>query len=66
MYNIKLGSHWRSYLQKKPETGTGYQIAEVRLSNERVIKRVVISDFRLLWNFPISIRESEINEIKVI
>ena len=66
MYNIRLDNNWVEYLTKKPETGMGYQIADIKLDNGRWYRNVVISNAEVLWNFPRKIKSYNVREIKVV
>lgn len=39
---LKLNKYWTEYLLKYPETGMGYQRADVILKSGQVIKNIVI------------------------
>jgi hypothetical protein len=65
---IGLSKHWAQYLSALPETGMGYQVVSVFLTDGRKFDQVIIDSghiTRVRGHKEVPFDESEIAEIKV-
>ena len=62
-----LSERWIHVLVNLPETGMGYQVVDVHLENNRVIKSVTVLNYKeLLIPLELTVSENDIKDITVL
>jgi hypothetical protein len=61
---IRLPEKWARFLLRQPESGMGYQRVDVRLTNNRKIKDVVVFNAEEI-ELPDDCAQCEIEEIRI-